>query len=154
MVRELSKLTSAEQELVYKAPFLVSILIAGADGKIDRTEIREAIRFAEHSVVSSDLSLRQLMHEIATDFEDKLRVLLQHYPRESASRNPMLVEDLSQLNAVWSKLETKYAIDFYDLLINIARHIAESSGGLMGIRSVGSEEARYINLSMLQKPDA
>ena len=43
MIPEFQKLDDAEIELVLKAPILVCILIAGADGDIDRKEINKAI---------------------------------------------------------------------------------------------------------------
>ncbi len=43
MVKELEKLSGKEVELMLKAPILLCILIAGADGTIDRKEIKEAI---------------------------------------------------------------------------------------------------------------
>lgn len=152
MVAELRRLSSEELDLVYKAPFLVSLLIAGADDEIDRKEIKEAIRFAEESIREVGSSMALLFAEIAQDFEDKLKVLIQHYPYESAQRNPLLVSELSRLNTLWKKMDKKFASEFYSILIKIAEHIAESSGGVLGIRSVGSEEARYIRLSMINNP--
>ena len=46
MIKELAKLKESEVELMLKAPVLLCILIAGADGTIDRKEIREAINVA------------------------------------------------------------------------------------------------------------
>ena len=152
MVAELRRLTSGELELVYKAPFLVSLLIAGADNEIDRKEIKEAMRFAEDSIREVGSSMAVLFSEIAQDFEDKLKVLIQHYPHESAQRNPLLISELSQLNSIWKKMDKKFATEFYSILLKIAEHIAESSGGVLGIRSVGSEEAQFIRLSMINNP--
>jgi hypothetical protein len=154
MILELKRLKTEEQDLIYRAPFLVSLLIAGADGTIDRKEVREAIRFAENSLIGMDSALARLMREITADFEDKLKVLIQYYPYEATQRNPLIVQELEGLNALWSRIDKTLAIGFYTLLLDIAHHIAESSGGVMGIRSVGSEEARYVRLNMIKNPAA
>ncbi|MCU0358900.1 MAG: hypothetical protein MUE95_15140, partial [Cyclobacteriaceae bacterium] len=101
MILELKRLKTEEQDLIYRAPFLVSLLIAGADGTIDRKEVREAIRFAENSLIGMDTALARLMREITADFEDKLKVLIQYYPYEATQRNPLIAQELEGLNALW-----------------------------------------------------
>jgi len=43
MIDEFKELSQEEVDLMLKVPALVCILIAGADNKIDQTEIKEAI---------------------------------------------------------------------------------------------------------------
>ncbi len=43
MFHDLQHLTDSEKDFLMKSPILVCILIAGADGTIDRKEINEAI---------------------------------------------------------------------------------------------------------------
>jgi len=43
MIPEFQTLESSETELMYKVPVLVTILVAGADHKIDKSEMKEAI---------------------------------------------------------------------------------------------------------------
>lgn len=152
MVKELRQLSAHELELVYKAPILVCILIAGADGEIDRKEIRESIRIAEENREGDNKSIGALFREIAQDFEDKLHVLLQQYPRDSVQRNPIIEGELAGLNALWPKVERKFAEEYYQLLLDITKTIAGSSGGVLGYGSVADEEARFLNLKMINKP--
>ena len=152
MVPELDRLTSSEVELVYKSPLLVCILIAGADGKIDRKEIKEALSFAEKKQRISVSSVSVLFKEISKDFEDKLKSLIQSYPYETTQRNPIIVEELAGLNEIWRKVDPSFALEFYKTLLSISESIANSSGGLLGYKSVGSEEARYLKLTMIKDP--
>jgi hypothetical protein len=150
MIKELEKLKDSEVELMLKAPVVLCILIAGADGTIDRREIKEAINV---TVRKKDKSiLDNYFKEVSQDFEDKLKVLLQSYPYHSAQRNPVLIEELSQLNPILKKLDKSFAKPFYDMLKELAEKIAGSSGGLWGMMSVDSEEAKYIDLPMLDDP--
>jgi hypothetical protein len=154
MISALKHLTSTEMELIYKAPILVSILIAGADGKIDRKEIEGAIRLAEKNTSAGGSEVSVLYQEIAQDFEDKLKILEQQYPYNAAQRNPLLVTELSQLNTLWPKVSSTFAHEFYQTLLNISHQIARSSGGMLGYKSVGSEEAQYVELTMVANPSA
>lgn len=152
MVPELDRLTGSEVELIYKSPMLVCILIAGADGQIDKKEIREALNFAEKRQRKSLSAVSVLFKEISQDFEDKLKSLIQSYPYETTQRTPLIVEELAGLNAIWRKIDPSFAHEFYSTLLSIAESIATSSGGLLGYKSIGDEEARYIKLGMIKNP--
>lgn len=152
MVPELHNLTPSEMELMYKAPILVCILIAGADGKIDRKEIKEAVRLAEKRKNRSVSTVSDVFLEVAQDFEDKMKILLQNYPYESTQRNPLIVEELAQLNTVWPKIDRAFAAEYYNALLGLAEKVAESSGGLLGYNTIADEEARYIKLNMINNP--
>jgi hypothetical protein len=152
MVPELDRLTSSEVELVYKSPMLVCILIAGADGRIDKKEIRGAIEFAEMKQQTSLSSVSVLFHEVAKDFEDKVKILIQQYPYELTQRNPLIVEDLAGLNQIWPKIDPNFARELYLSLLRIAEKIASSSGGLLGYKTIGNEEAKFIKLPMIKNP--
>ena len=151
MITEFNNLNDHEIELVLKAPILVCILIAGADGTIDQKEIKEAIAIARKNFGKKGV-LSGYFRELSEDFEDKLKITIQGYPYESTQRTPMVIEELSELNRIWPKVDKAFASGLYDSLRDIATKIASSSGGLLGIKSVGSEEARYISLPMIQKP--
>ena len=150
MIKELERLKESEVELMLKAPVVLCILIAGADGTIDRKEIKEAINV---TVKKKDKTiLDSYFREVSQDFEDKLKVLLQGYPHQSSQRNPILIQELSQLNPILKKLDKSFSKPFYDMLKELAEKIAGSSGGLWGMMSVDSEEAKYMRLPMLDDP--
>jgi hypothetical protein len=151
MIRDFDKLNDTETELVLKAPFLVCILIAGADGNIDKKEIKGAISIAEKKHKKAGV-LSAFFKELSQDFEDKLKILIQSYPYESTQRNPLIVAELSELNRLWSRLPVNFAIEYYAALKDIAEGIASSSGGLLGLKAIDAEEAKYIQLKMIQNP--
>ena len=150
MIKELESLNETGVELMLKAPVVLCILIAGADGTIDRREIKEAINV---TVKKKDKTiLDNYFKEVSQDFEDKLKILLQNYPYQSSQRNPILIQELSELNPILKKLDRSFSKPFYDMLKELAQKIAGSSGGLWGMMSVDSEEAKYIQLPMLDDP--
>ncbi|HEY5824089.1 MAG TPA: hypothetical protein VIT44_06985 [Cyclobacteriaceae bacterium] len=152
MLAEFSRLSNVEVELLLKAPILTSILIAGADGNIDRKEIDQAITVARKNARRSKARLMEFYQFVGEDFEDKLKVVIQSYPHNAGQRNAMIVQELAQLNHVLPKVDLNFAKALYGSIKDIAQKIAESSGGLLGIKSVGQEEAQYVNLPMIKDP--
>jgi hypothetical protein len=151
MIPEFDQLDDKETELFLKAPILVCILIAGADGDIDRKEIKEAIAIARKQKKSQTV-LSSFFKVMAEDFEDKIKILIQSFPYEATQRTPLIVDELKAISKAWGKLDKTFAMAYYEMLKSLAEKIASSSGGLWGIKTVGSEEARYLNLPMISDP--
>lgn len=153
VIPEFNQLNEQEVELMQKAPILVSILIAGADGTIDNKEVKQAIAIAEKESKSKSI-LKNYFKELSEDFEDKIKIYIQSYPYETTQRTPLLVDELAKINAVWSKVSREFATEFYGMLLKIAAKVAKSSGGLFGLTSsVGEEEAKWMELPMLTNPN-
>jgi hypothetical protein len=152
MIPQFDRLSHVEQEFMYKAPVLVAILIAGADGEIDRNEIQEGMTQAKKKQKMASPGMMELYREISEDFEDKLKIVLQSYPVEVSQRNALIVDELSQLNLVFPKIDRDLAKQYYQSICDLAMKIAKSSGGLLGMNSVGSAEARYVKLPMIKDP--
>lgn len=153
MIPEFDRLSSPEIELMLKGPILACILIAGADDHIDNKEIKGSIELAKNkhkNAKGSPLARFYLM--VVEDFEDKLKVVLQSYPVDATKRNAIISQELEGLNKLLPKLDRNFATEYYNSLKEIALGTAESSGGLLGIKSVGEEEARVIDLPMVKDP--
>jgi tellurite resistance protein len=154
MIPEFDKLSSSETELMFKAPILACILIAGADGHIDRNEIQGAIEVSRKKQKRAQANLLEFYRLVGEDFEDKLKIVIQSYSHDASRRNPQIIEELAQLNEIFPKIPTAFAVAFYGSIKEIAHAIAESSGGLLGINKIGDEEAELVNLPMIKSPVA
>ena len=154
MIAAFDKLSDSEIELMLRAPLLTCILIAGADNDIDRKEIQEAIQVARKKASKSKASLLEYYRLVGEDFEDKLKIVLQSFPIEATQRNPLIIEELTMLNSIMPKLSKGFAAEFYQSLRDLAMKIASSSGGLLGLKSIGQEEARFVNLPMIKDPSS
>jgi hypothetical protein len=152
MIAAFDKLSDSEIELMLRAPLLTCILIAGADNDIDRKEIQEAIQVARKKANKSKASLLEYYRLVGEDFEDKFKIVLQSFPVEATQRNPLIIEELTMLNSIMPKLSKSFATEFYQSLRDLAVKIASSSGGLLGLKSIGQEEARFVNLPMIKDP--
>jgi len=154
MIPEFDRLSNSEIELMLKAPFLVCILIAGADNDIDRKEIKKAIQLAEMKKGKTTSRVLEFYKTVAEDFEDKFMVVMQSLPVMAKNRNPIITEELAKLNNILPKLDKSFAPNYYQCLKNIAVRIAQSSGGVLGLKKVGEEEAAFVDLSMIKNPSA
>ncbi len=152
MIAEFNALNNEEIETMLAVPILVTILIAGADGQIDKSEVREAISLAKLKQKKARPDLIDYYREVGTDFEDKLKVMIQQFPGDAQERNPLIIEELSKLNSILPKLGDNFAIEFYASIKDLAKKIAESSGGILGYMAVGYEESKLIELKMINNP--
>ena len=152
MIDQFKVLSAEEVEIMLRTPLLVSVLIAGADNEIDNSEIKEAVSIAKLKQKKARVDLIDYYKEVGIDFEDKLKVMIQQFPIKAEERNPMIIEELEQLNKILPKLDKKFAVEFYASIKDIAKKIAESSGGLLGYMAVGYEESKLIGLNMVKNP--
>ena len=148
----MKNLSQEEKNQLYKAPLLVCLLIAGADDNIDNNEISESIRQAKENAKRSESFLFKFYNEIARDFKERLKKILDEYPAHAAERNPLLIKELSGLNNILAKTDKTFSIVYYNSLKEIAARIAKSSGGIMGIHAISAEEKAYIDLPMINDP--
>ena len=152
MIPELQNLRDDEVEALLKAPVLVSILIAGADDNIDKNEIKEAIATAKSKQTRAREGLVDFYKLVAKDFESELHRLIQELPDTAALRDPIINKELRRLNRIFVKLDKPFAIKIYGSLKDMAKKVAEASGGILGYMSVSYEEAKLLELEMIKDP--
>jgi hypothetical protein len=151
-IPELSKLNEEEFSIITKAPAYVSLLIAGADSNIDRDEIKEAISVTKLKQNRARKELLNYYQAVAPDFEKTLTGLLNNLPKEPEERSKLVVEELKKLNTILPKLDKQFAIQFHASMRDIARKVAEASGGVFGYMAIGYEESKLIDLKMINDP--
>jgi hypothetical protein len=152
MIPAFDKLNDAEVETMLRAPLLVCILIAGADGTIDRKEMQKAVELSKKKSNKVRGTLAEYYRMVTEDFEDKLKIVMQSLPLDDKERNHEISEELGNINQIMPRLEKNLAREFHLSLRYIAAQIAESSGGLLGIKSIGEEEEHYVELPMIKAP--
>ena len=152
MIAEFDNLNQAEIDQMYSLPIYVAVLIAGADGKIDGVEVKKAVAISGLKTTKARKELIDYYQQFNTDYEDKLKMTIANLPSGTKEREKMLIEEIGKVNDIFPKLETSFAVKLYASLKEIAKHIAEASGGVFGYMSVGYEESKLIDLKMIKKP--
>ena len=147
-------LNSEEQDIVYKAPLLVTILIAGADDNIDSSEKESAVLSTNFNyqtfVVEPEFD--KFYEKVSYGFVEKLHELIEELPKKATNRNPKISDELVKLNPVLPKLGNEYGQLYYESLLALAKNVAKASGGVLGVGSISGVEQVWVNLPMLTNP--
>jgi hypothetical protein len=152
MIKEFEKLREDEVEVLLNAPINVTILIAGADGNIDGAEQKHAVEIAKAKQSRANEQLLDYYNEVGARFEAKFHSLIETYPKAVEERNKLITLELRKLNFIFAKIDKSYSTKIYGSLKELAKRIAESSGGLLGYGSVSYDEAKLMELKMLNDP--
>ncbi|MEM7551059.1 MAG: hypothetical protein AAF363_15350 [Bacteroidota bacterium] len=152
MIPEFDNLSEAEVNTLLKAPVYVTLLIAGADGKIDNNEIESAVSISKLKQSRARQALIEYYKVVGQGFEKTLREQIVNLPGDTQQRGHSLIAELEKLNRILPKLDQPFAIKFYQSLKDVAKKVAESSGGVLGFMSVSYEEAKLVSLKMIMDP--
>ncbi|UXX78038.1 hypothetical protein N7E81_11780 [Reichenbachiella carrageenanivorans] len=148
MTRDFLNLRDDEIELLYEAPALVALLIAGADGKIDSKELKAATKFVTEP--------RDFWVSYFLEVGERMPVILNRWTAAASNEMDMtmarITVALRQLNGVLSKLDVKDSVRYYDFLLQLSEKVASASGGVFGFNKISKEEAALLNLPMLDNP--
>ncbi len=152
MQNVLRNLIEVEAEELYLIPVWISILIAGADGKIDRSEIKKAIQIANLKQGSNKKLIADYYKTVASRFEVNLKGFILLMPENKVQRFDFLINKLERANYLLSKLEKDFAHQLYLSFVEFANMVAHASGGILGLNSVSKSESKYIDLNMIKNP--
>jgi len=152
MILEFEQLNEDERNTMFSLPIYVSVLIAAADGKIDSTEIKKAISLSGLKTLKARKELLEYYTIVNTDYEDKFKMTVANLPSDHKEREEQLIVNLSKVNDIFPKLDQPFAVKMYASLLDIAKHIAEASGGVFGYMSIGYEESKLVELKMIKNP--
>lgn len=152
MIKEFEGLREDEQAVVLKAPVYVAILIAGADGNIDKSETKEAIDVAHSKQSRARIELVDYFKLVEPKFEEEFKTLMEELPQDATERTTAITTELRKLNFILPKVDKHFAIALYASLKDLAKKIAEASGGVLGYLSVSYEESKLMDLKMINDP--
>ena len=145
-----SYLTQEENQQLKDAIAEITVLIAGADGKIDIDETAWAAKIAKIRTYNSVDELIPYYEAVGQDYEEKVNAFIRELPRGTDERNQALSEKLGKLNAILAKLPSDIGSVYYRDLVSFAHHVAKASGGFLGFFQIGPEEKRWMDLPMIE----
>lgn len=137
-----------EIEIVVNAPAMVALLVAGADDDVDQDEIREAIQYATNAADKYDL-LGEYFEEVQAQFEEIFKSYISELPEDLETRQHTITSYLRQLNGILPKVRPEVGDQFHQFLLDLAKSVAEASGGIFGMKKISKAEAQYLTLDMI-----
>jgi len=135
---------------IIEATDLITVLIAGADGKIDDREVEWATKLTDIRSYAYAEELQDYYSAVGSDFEARLSSLIQSLPEDTQARNEEISSRLTDLNPILAKLDNSIGAILYDSYTSFAKHVAKSSGGFLRFASISREEKALIDLPMIE----
>ena len=149
MEQDLSLLTPQEIQSLKDAYAQITILIAGADGKIDAEELSWAEKITQIRTYAGDERLRDFHTEVNQTVSEQIKTMIAELPPDPKTRNAILSEKLSHLNPILESMDPSLGSHLYKGYVSFAERIAKASGGLLSFFSIGPEEKKWVGLPML-----
>jgi hypothetical protein len=154
MIENFANLNEIEFNKLKAAIAQITILIAGADGKIDKEEAEWAKKVTEIRSYKMHNDIKPYYQEVGKTYVEDMNAMLQELPTDYLEREKILISNLSELNQILPKLDEQIAARLYQSFKSFANHVAKASGGFMGFFSVDSRESELMQLSMIKSIDA
>ena len=145
----MQNLSQEEQELLLDALPLVTVLIAGADGKIDASETSWAEKLTDIRSYSNEPELNDFYEKVNENFARKLSYLVSQWPADAKAGTEMASNKLAGLNDILAKVPQELGAKFYKSLTSFAKHIARADGGFFKMWSISKAEEAWIGLPMI-----
>jgi len=149
MIQGFENISENQFDVLKNAISWITILIAGADGKIDKEETDWAMKLTKIRSYANPNNLTPFYEEVGKEFTKNLEDLLVAVPQDTQKRNELLQRRLAETNEILAKLDNKIAYALYQSYISFAEHVAKQSGGFMGFFSISKEENVWIDLPMI-----
>lgn len=144
------RLLSGDQIALLKdAHAYITVLIAGADGKIDAKELSWAEKIVQIRTFTGDERLKEFHDAVNEELPGKIKDLIATLPNDTASRCQIIADKLSELNPILASLDPVIGSYLYKGYLTFAERIAKASGGILAFFSIGPEEKKWIGLPML-----
>jgi len=152
-MKHFENISSEELRILQETVCKVAALIAYADGKVDIDETYWAEKIASIRSYGEPNELNEFYTGVDSEFSDAFQNEVDNLPNDTAEARQCLSDDIARANDILPKLSPKVSYLMYKSYTSFAKHIAKASGGFMGFFSIGSEEAKLIDLPMLHPID-
>ena len=129
----------------------ITVLIAGADGEIDSSELEWGSKLANIRSYNDEYRLNDLFVEVEKSFQSKMESIMSKVPGGVANRYDWIKPNLEKVNDILDILDNANAFSIYKSLLSFAKHIAKADGGFLGFGSISSEEKKLIGLPMINE---
>lgn len=150
MLKEFQNLIPTEQQRLFDAIPLITILVAGADDDIDQVELAEAQRLADIRSYNNLGLINAYYEAIDAKLAERIQELTRELPNTLEPRQAEISERLSALNDIFPKMQEPFAYLYYKSFVSFAKQIAEAHGGFMRFMTIGPKEAEVIDLPMIE----
>ena len=127
MIKEFKKLNVKEQQLLLKAPVLVSVLAASGAFGINNEQKADAIKMAHLKTYTANPLLIEYYKEVEKNFKKNFEATVKKYaPFDNAKRDALKIE-INLTNTAIAKLDKEFAITLHQSLDGYGKHVKKSA---------------------------
>ena len=148
-MKHFENISSEELQTLENAVSQIAVLIAGADGKIDKDETDWASKLMHIRTYSGDKSMHDFYEQVEANFNIKLNDLIEHSSKNVAERQAALTASIALVNPILAKLDEETAYHVYHSYVTLAKSVAKAGGGILGFGAISSAEEKLIGLPMI-----
>jgi len=131
MIKEFEELTKDEQDILLKAPAIVSILAASATGDINQLKKSDAIKLAHLKTFTADPLLIPYYKEVDKSFVRNFDLMAKKYSPFDDAKRAMLQKEIDAASAALAKVSSDFAMTLHSSLLGYAEHVRKAYKGLV-----------------------
>ena len=147
ILASLRTLSEEDQELLYQAPAIVTVLVAGADQHIDQREQALAQKLVNYRTFTADSILHDYYEEANSRFEGSLQELMAAWSPETGQR--AMSQLLEEVGEVLLQLPEDHSEALKESLRSFAKKVAEADGGFLHMGGISAAERSVLDLKEL-----
>jgi hypothetical protein len=128
MMKFYEHLTDEEQNLLLKAPVLVSVLACSRSNSINKAQKADAIKLAHFKTFTADPILLPYYNKVDKSFRDDFDAIVKQYSPLDEEKRMELKEEVKKVHRIIGKLEHTYgntllkSLEKYSSHVNKAQH--------------------------------
>ncbi len=152
MEKHLINLTPQEKSHLFNVPAMIAVLVAGADGDINKKELSWSEKIVHFRASYKDSKLHDYYMEVEKYIHDSVEEYMKKMPEDHNERESLINKELSKVNDIFQKLDIHFATELYNSFHSFARQVAKSTGGVVGYGAISPEEEKVLSLDALKLP--
>jgi Icc-related predicted phosphoesterase len=149
MIKHFNDLAPKEQEILLDAPLWVAIWVGISDNHFDKKEQAKALETLGVKSFSESPDVAILYQQIQHP-GDRLTTLLDTLPASPDAIKEAVKNQLLEVKAVLGKCDPPFAMELFKSFRSVGVHVANASGGMLGIGSMSEEERTAMQLEFLK----
>lgn len=123
MISQFENLTLEEQELLFKAPVLVSVLASCSLNEVNKIKKADAIKLSHLKTFTANPLLLSYYNEVEKNFEELFEAAIRKYFPFDTTERIELKKEMVRVNHVIEKLDKNYAHALNESLEKYTNHV-------------------------------
>lgn len=149
MITPFENLSENEKSMLVDAPIWVAMWVGLADNDFDQSEQIKAVKTLNIKTFSETPDIAVVYQQIENP-ADRLLQLMDTLPGDNDAKKEFIQQKLEAIGAVLKSMDYAYASALFKSFRNVGVHVANSTGGMLGMGAVAEEEKVALALSFMK----